>query len=243
MARFPIASRMSRPTVKSSSGPVRALDTTRATYNSLKKRFNVGKSNVIITPGYLRSEAVLGNQNSINFPILVNEGAQPRVTERRLGISDTFVITHLGVYIGKEIAAQAYPAAGLQLESFVNIYTFTAALEQSALRALLNGNMSVKVGSITYIEAVDLFRFRHVATAQSGMNQLAATPYGASALSGVENLADITPTIQFSGQEKNTVVVNLPQPVDMTAPGDDNNIAVFYATGFLCQNAAPYLNR
>ena len=75
------------------------------------------------------------------------------------------------------------------------------------------------------------------------MNQLAATPYGASAISGVENLADITPTIQFSGQEKNTVVVNLPQPVDMTAPGDDNNIAVFYATGFLCQNAAPYLNR
>jgi hypothetical protein len=234
---------MQRPTVKAASGPVRALDTTRATYNSLKKRFNVGKSNVIVTPGYLRSEAVLGNQNSINFPILVNEGAQPRVTERRLGISDTFVITHLGIYIAKELGADAYPAAGAQLESFVNIYTFTGAVEQSALKALFNGNLSVKVGSITYIEAVDLFRFRHVSTAQGGMDQLAATPYGASDLTGVQNLADITPTIQFSGQEKNTVVVNLPQPVDMSAAGEDKNVAIFYATGFLCQNAAPYLNR
>lgn len=242
MARFPqLASRMSRPTVKAASGPVRALDTTRATYNSLKKRFNVGKSNVIVTPGYLRSEQVLGNQNSVNFPILVNEGTAPRVTERRLGISDTFVITHLGIYIGKETGGP-YPQAGLQLESFVNIYTFTGSTEQEALRALFNGSLSVKVGSITYIEAIDLFRFRHVGTAQSGMNQLAATPYGASDLTGVQNLADITPTIQFSGQEKNTVVVNLPQPVDMTSP-DKPNVAVFYATGFLCQNAAPYLNR
>jgi hypothetical protein len=226
------------------SGQVKALDTYRATYNSLKKRFAVGKSNVIITPGYLRSEQVLGTQNQVSFPILVNEGTAPRSTERRLGISDTFVITDLGIRIGRLTGAAPQATPGpIQLESFVNNYVFTVVAEQAALHTFYNGALSVKVGSITYIEALDMLRFQQVGTAQRGLSVLAANPYSASEVKGLSDLADIVPTIQFSGQEKNIVQVTLPESAAMGAVAPAQNVAVFYARGFLCQNAAPLLNR
>jgi len=233
--------RMNRPQtgVKKSSGPVRALDPLRATYNSLKKRFDVGKSNVIVTPGYLRSEQVLGNQNQITFPILTNEGTAPRSTERRLSISDTFVITHLGFRIGFQ-AATATPGQ-TKLESFVNESVFGATAPQ--LNILYNGSVAIKVGSITYIEALDMLRFQLASIAQRGA--ILATG-GATTLTssihGLNDLAEIVPTVQFSGQEKNIVQISLPEPAAM-APATGDNVAVFYASGFLCQNAAPYLNR
>lgn len=238
---------MQRPAVGSParSGGVKPLDTYRATYNSLKKRFAVGKSNVIITPGYLRSEQVLGNQNQVTFPILVNEGTAPRSTERRLGISDTFVITDLGIRIGRLSGVAPLNTPGpIQLESFVNTYVFTGtATENAALNTFYNGALSIKVGSITYIEALDMLRFQYVGTAQRGLTVLAANPYAGSEQKGLSDLADIVPTIQFSGQEKNIVQVTLPEPANMGAASPAQNVAVFYARGFLCQNAAPLLNR
>jgi hypothetical protein len=226
------------------SGGVKALDPYRATYNSLKKRFGVGKSNVIITPGYLRSEQVLGNQNQVSFPILTNEGTAPRSTERRLGISDTFVITDLGIRIGTLSGAGNQTTPGpIQLESFVNPAVFTVAAQREALHTLYNGTLSVKVGSITYIEALDMLRFQYVGTAQRGLTVFTASTYGASQQYGLQDLADIVPTIQLSGQEKNTVQITLPEPANMAGTSPATNIAVFYARGFLCQNAAPQLNR
>lgn len=237
---FPSSGRMNRPSgIQKSSGPVRALDPLRATYNSLKKRFDVGKSNVIVTPGYLRSEQVLGNQNQITFPILTNEGTAPRSTERRLSISDTFVITNLGFRIGQQAATQT--AGQVKLESFVNASVFGASAAQ--LDILYNGSVAIKVGSITYIEALDMLRFQLSSIAQRGA--ILATGGATTANSefkGLADLAEIVPTIQFSGQEKNIVQISLPEPAAM-APATGDNICVFYASGFLCQNAAPYLNR
>lgn len=232
-----------RPATKGAA-TVKAVDTYRATYNSLKNRFGVGKSNVIITPGYLRSEQVLGTQNQVNFPILVNEGTAPRSTERRLGISDAFVITDLGIRIGRLTGAAPEATPGpIQLESFVNPAVFTVAGERAALNTFYNGALSVKVGSITYIEALDLLRFQYVGTAQRGMTLFTASTYGASEQRGLSDLADIVPTIMFSGQEKNVVQVTLPESAAMGALAPIANVAVFYARGFLCQNAAPMVNR
>lgn len=232
-----------RPATKGAA-TVKAVDTYRATYNSLKNRFGVGRSNVIITPGYLRSEQVLGTQNQVNFPILVNEGTAPRSTERRLGISDAFVITDLGIRIGRLTGAAPEATPGpIQLESFVNPAVFTVAGERAALNTFYNGALSVKVGSITYIEALDLLRFQHVGTAQRGMTLFTASTYGASEQHGLSDLADIVPTIMFSGQEKNVVQVTLPESAAMGAAAPIANVAVFYARGFLCQNAAPMVNR
>lgn len=233
---------MQRPATGSParSGGVKALDPYRATYNSLKKRFAVGKSNVIITPGYLRSEQVLGNQNQITFPILVNEGTAPRATERRLGISDTFVITDLGIRLG--FLKEGETQGSILLETFVNENVFPAATVP-ALNTLYNGILTIKVGSITYIEALDVLRFKLAPTQQ---RQSIFATGGAtntnSGIHGLEDLADIVPTIQFSGQEKNVVQVTLPEAANMSA-APDANIATFYAKGFLCQNAAPLLNR
>lgn len=221
-------------------GNVRAVDPYRATYNTLKNKFSVGRSNVIITPGYLRSEQVLATQNQVNFPILVNEGSAPRSTERRLGISDAFVITDLGIRIGRLSGASPEATPGpIQLESFVNPAIFNVAAERAALQTLYNGYLSVKVGSITYIEGLDVLRFQYVGTAQRGMTLFTASTYGASEQKGLEDLADIVPTIMFSGQEKNVVQITLPESAAMGAVAPITNVAVFYARGFLCQNAAP----
>jgi hypothetical protein len=224
----------------SRSGGVKALDPMRATYNSLKKRFNVGKSNVIITPGYLRSEQVLGSQNQITFPILTNEGQGQRSTERRLGISDTFVITDLGIRI--LFQADGKTPGSCLLETFVNENVFDP-LTVDALNTLYNGILTVKVGSITYIEALDVLRFKLAKTQQRDTLFAAGGAINAnSGIHGLEDLAEIVPTIQFSGQEKNIVQVTLPEAANMsTLLGQ--NVAVFYAKGFLCQNAAPLLNR
>lgn len=226
------------------SGNVRALDPYRATYNALKKKFGVGRSGVIITPGYLRSEQVLGSQNSVNFPILVNEGTAPRSTERRLSISDAFVITDLGIRIGRLTGAAPETTPGpIQLESFVNPAIFTVAGERAALNTMYNGSLSVKVGSITYIDALDLLRFQYVGQAQRGMTLFTASTYGASEQKGLSDLADIVPTIMFTGREKNIVQVTLPESANMTAVAPASNVAVFYARGFLCQNAAAMVDR
>jgi len=229
-----------RPTGAPTRGAVKAVDPLRATYNALKKRFNVGKSNVIVTPGYLRSEQVLGNQNQVTFPILVNEGTAPRVTERRLGISDTFVITHLGIRIAYQGAAAS--VGSVTLETFVNESVFLAA-NVGPLNTLYNGTLGVKVGSITYIEALDVLRFKSATIAQRGaVLATGGTATATSEVHGLADLAEIVPTIQFSGQEKNVVQVTLPEAANMAA-ATGSNVAVFYAAGFLCQNAAPYLNR
>ena len=233
---------MTRPASSGRTGNVKALDPARATYNSLKRRFNVGRSNVIITPGYLRSEQVLSTQNQITFPILVNEGSAPRSTERRLGISDTFVMTSLGIRIGRLTGAAPEATPGpIRLESFVNPKVWTVAAEVAALSTLFNGNMQVKVGSITYIEALDLLRFQSIGTAQRGLKVADGTDtYGASAIEGLQDLGDMVPTIQFSGIEKNVVQITLPEAAAMGAVAPATNVAVFYANGFLCQNAANF---
>lgn len=231
-------------TAGKSANNVRALDPYRATYNSLKKKFNVGKSSVIITPGYLRSEQVLSTVNQINFPILVNEGTAPRSTEKRLAISDAFVITDLGIRIGRLTGAAPEATPGpILLESFVNPAVFTVAAERAALQTMYNGSLSVKVGSITYIDALDLLRFQYVGTAQRGMTLFTASTYGASEQHGLSDLADIVPTIMFTGREKNIVQVNLPESAAMGAVAPITNVAVFYARGFLCQNAAGMVDR
>lgn len=216
----------------------------RATYNALKRKFNVGKSSVIITPGYLRSEQVLGTQNQVNFPILVNEGTAPRSTERRLGISDAFVITDIGFRIGRLTGAAPQATPGpILLESFVNPAVFTVAAEAAALQTMYNGFLSVKVGSITYIEALDLLRFVLVGQAQRGMTLFTASTYGQSEQHGLSDLSDIVPTITFGGLEKNTVQITLPESAAMGAVAPITNVSVFYAKGFLCQNAANMLNK
>ncbi|MCX7901198.1 MAG: hypothetical protein N2483_02690 [Burkholderiaceae bacterium] len=231
---------------RQAQGNVKALDPYRATYAALKKRYDVGRSNVIVTPGYLRSEVVLGASNAINFPILVNEGGStgaPRSTERRLAISDRFVITDLGIRIGRLSGTGPETTPGpMRLESFVNPAVFTVAAEQAALHTLYNGSLAVKVGSITYIEAIDMLRFIRADTAQRGLNVSATAPssYGMSYMHGLSDLADIVPTITFDGQQKNVVTVTLPEAANMAAAAPATNVAVFIAKGFLCQNAANY---
>lgn len=224
---------------------VQALDSFRATYRALKRKFAVGSSDCIVTPGYLRSEVVLGTQNSIGFNILVNEGGAARSTERRLAVSDAFVLTHIGVMIGRLTGAAPETTPGpIELETFVNGNVFTVAAEAAALRTMFNGFLTVKVGSITYIEALDVLRFKRAGEAQRG--QLIAAggaAYSASNFDGMQSLADIVPTIQLTGQSKNVVTISLPESAAMGAVAPITNVAAFYGIGFLVQNGANFKPR
>ena len=60
-------------------GKIQATDRARAVFNSIKKR-----PGVVVTQSYLRLEQTLGTTGSVNFEVLVNQGAQSP-TEKQIG--------------------------------------------------------------------------------------------------------------------------------------------------------------
>ena len=140
-------------------GKIQATDRARAVFNSIKKR-----PGVVVTQSFLRLEQTLGTTGSVNFEVLVNQGAQSP-TEKRLAITDSFSITSLAVCITKQASGGKVSAA--TLETFPNPLTFNGAGEAAALMSLYNGYLTARVNSTIYIDSLDIYRFYRVGVAQA----------------------------------------------------------------------------
>lgn len=217
---------------------VRATDRMRAILNSLRHR-----KGVIITQSYLRLEVLLGNTGALQFQILQNQQSQT-LNERRLAITDSFLITALCIAIYKQGAGQAISA--VKLRTYPNSNIFAGAGEADALQAIYNGFLTLRVNSTVYIDSLDIYRFYRVGTAQEGLN---TTVPGAGIISAYNGddyprgdypFYGITPSILVSGATKNEINLQLPDSVNMTAPAGQNNFAVCYMRGLLLQNAAQF---
>lgn len=213
---------------------IQATDRSRAIFNSLKKR-----QGVVTTQSYLRLEQVLGSQSSINFPVLVNDGAANK-NEKRLAITDAFTITSLAVAIYKQ-AAGGNISAGV-LDTFPNPLTYTGAGEAAALQAIYNGYLSMRINSVVFIDSLDVYRFYRAGTAQRGV-ETTTTPstYVASEYNrGDYPFYSLTPGIRLSGATKNELSLTLPEPAAMAGGGGTVNYCVLYLRGFLEQNGAQF---
>jgi hypothetical protein len=216
---------------------VMATTEDRAVYTAIKADL-AGNEKAIITPGYLRLDRVLGTQNRIEFPVLVNDGDQ-RNSEVRLRISDAFYVTGLSVFVTKQVIAE--PDGSGQPETWANGAVFTG-VDHPAIEAIMNtGRLRVEVDSVVYLQALDLLRFREVGTAQQGVSVLAGNAYRGSTWTTYNSFQSVTPVFRLNGGSSNVVSVLLGESVAATAPVvTDENVLTVVFHGWLAQNAGAF---
>lgn len=176
-----------------------APDREEAIYRKLKK---LAPDN-IITPSYIRMEALLSSGQSVyNFNIGQGVG-NPRITENRLNLNDAFQATHIGIFLlnadatlpGKE-ALQTFPSA-------TAFPTEASNVDPTDLECFYNGFLTVKVADVVYAESMATRKFRMVPTTQQDASNL-------SGEKGFDGLMPLTPQFTFQGQAKNTLQLTIP---------------------------------
>lgn len=208
----------------------------RAILNALKPR-----KGVITTQSYLRLEKLINTQSSVNFDVLSNQGAQT-ITEKRLSITDSFVITGLSFMFYTWNTTVANSQEKATLHTFPDANVFAGVGEAAAIQGFYNGYASVRVNSTVYLDSLDLYRFYRVGVAQQGI-ETTTTPstYLRSQWDGGDyGFYSLTPTIELSGATKNEISITLPSNITATPAANFNTYIVCYLRGFLRQNNAQF---
>jgi hypothetical protein len=224
----------------------------RSIYDAVKSDYDskFGKGATTITQSFLRLESgVLGTTGSISFAVRNNENASGatsvRVTETRLAPTDNFLATEVGFYIYKTASAGA-TGTKIALNTFPNSLVYTGSGEAANLQSLYNGKLGVKINGRQIVENWDLLRHYRVGNAQKGI-LTAASGTGNSWDSSTWDAASygffpLTPQIEFRGQSKNEVKIDLPESIALAGTSSDN-IAVLVFRGLLIQNGSSTVQR
>jgi len=202
---------------------------------------SAGLPNIIPTPGYLRSEVVLGAaQNQVTFEMAANQnnGQAISPTENRLKVNDAFYPTHYGVFFYTYTTATARTRLLAQLQSFGNDAVFGANAPE--VNGAYNGFMSLRVNDRVYFDSVDMLRFKYVTPAQEGLAVSTAASNNAYFESGwnTDVMPDLSdPLVRLNGQFSNKFTVNFPDSLDFTKVAANTVVAVMFTRGWLVQNA------
>jgi hypothetical protein len=227
----------------------------QAQYDSSRMPF-VGKDTTV-TQGYLRSEVLLTTQTAINFNFMAN---QPNVqgailaTESRLNISDSFVTTHIGLFLKK--IASATPTDAQQATALLYSYRNPATglfdgANDANLQALFNGRVTFSVNRREYLSRFSAKNFERVPATQQGAISAAVissvptiTTYPIArdewpnALYGYYGLY---PFVNFGGNDTVQIQNLLPAAVTMNETGE-SNYAVMILQGYYVQNGANFVS-
>ena len=202
----------------------------------------------IITPSYLRLEkSIEGSFTTVSFDVLANQG-NPTVTERRLAITDKFVVTSLGFFILKSTAtAASVPVStAAQLASAVpytypNADAFSLSGQATALQALYNSYLSLRVDTTVYVDSLSMMHFQRIGTSQqvtaaANQNGIGRDEWNSAAFGGVA----IEPTITLNGGSKIDLFINLPTSIALggSASHAYQTTACLFAYGYLKANAS-----
>lgn len=209
-----------------------ALDQKRAIYNALGRG-----QGIVNAPGYLRLESKLKATSVVEFKLLANQGTVT-ATERRLEITDTFIVTELGFFVFK--VAKDATTTLCKLRTFANPTIFAGSGEADNINALWEASFfQMTKNGIQSIPAMDMELFRSVGVAQEGLDVGVTLSYFADERrnSMIGFVETFTPIITFQGNDNVIMTVNLPESVNLAGSGSDN-YAVLYFRGFLRQNAS-----
>lgn len=225
--------------------PIASGGNLRNVFNGIKQDYAVkenqkGKAAPTITYSYLRSEVQLATTGSVAFPILTQDGT-PTVNERRLNITDDFVVTSLGLFIYKVTTAGTALGNAI-LYTFPNSLIFSGSSEAANLQSIYNGFINVTVNRNEIIPALDCQQFYEVQTAQQSVLTAATgtgNAYLANGYTKEGGFAEVIPTFKLSGSAVNQVNLNLPASVNMSGTSSTNYIALV-ARGFLIQGGASF---
>lgn len=234
---------MKRPTLRGAAQrfakKVSATDRTRATYN------DIAEPGKVSTQSFLRLESTaLGTQNQITFNVLRNDGTQ-NTTERRLALTDSFVVTDIGVFLLK--VASGSTNAKNRLQTFPNSVLFSGSGEADNLNNIYQGFINIKIDGRVYLDSLDVMRFYRAGEAQNGVglstydatnnanNKFVANQWD----NGSYGFFPLTPTIQLSGARKNEISIQCPESLNMIGTSS-TNYCVMILRGFLQQNQANF---
>lgn len=184
-----------------------------------------------MTQSYLRLEQpVTTTKAQYTFPILVNQG-NPTNTEWRLNLQDSFVISHVGVFLALPSGAAD---AAYRLQTYPDPLVFTTGA--AALGIIYAGNLNVSVNNNMLIPAWDIYR--HYVVNQTQASVAAVTPPPNAQLNqnngGEDAFYAMEPNIILVGSKNNVLTVTLPQAV---ATVDANTRLILLLRGILVQNS------
>lgn len=209
----------------------------RALYEAAAGKYGK-RGGVVITQSYLSLwSAALSTQGSISFAMGTNQTAAGATSigaqEKRLSLNDYFLATEIGFFTARQTTKA-------RLDTFPNSLIYSKSGEADNFQSIYNGSMNVKVNGKDILASWDMLRHYRVANAQKSVLTAASgtgNAWDASTWDSVNfGFAPLSPAIEFQGQGKNEITVNLPASVDLT-PTSGSNYAVIILRGLLIQNA------
>lgn len=217
-------------------------DSLKGALENVKRKY----PRAFITQSFLRFEKSIQSAgvNTVKFDILSNEG-QANSTERRLQITDRFIVTSWALFIqkaGTTTTATAAQRAIAALRTWPNPNIFTIAAEYANLRAVYNGYLRAIIDKDVVIDAFDTDRFLRVPDVQKGTLLYTTAPAGGTISEDGwydthQAFAKLTPLLILNGAGSNELTLNLPESVDLQGTSTQNFV-VLKVRGFLAQNAS-----
>ncbi len=187
-----------------------------------------------VSQSYLALEKTLGTQNDIIFNVLENAGS-PSVTERRLALSDEFIITHAALLVSKIAAASPTDAqrAVAKMYSWLNTSVFDGSNDAN-IQALFNAEFSLTVSDFNYLPAMSTRDFLRVPETQAGtftgVESDGTTDTTQAGDSRTNGLFGYYPTdlIKITGQDKIVPKITLPASVNMAEASETNTVHLLF---------------
>ena len=221
--------------------------------NAIRKRFR-NSSDVTITQGFLRSDAALGTQNTIKFPVLSTETSADSV-QSRLNISDAFVVTHAKVTVYKVTDANN-TIAGRQRAihyTYLNSTIFDGTNDANVNAIFSSGKFFINLNRNTLLSGLDVSKFERVPTTQQGTVSAAANDNGTPPATtyqtypiardgkdnGLYGYYPLFPMFNFGGNDTVDFNIQLPEAVNMDETGEVNYCSL-WLNGWLVQNGAQF---
>lgn len=226
----------------------------RSEYNRLVMAYKkLNKANVRFTQSTLVLTAALdGVKSSFLFPVLEND-PDKFLIEKRLNINDEFIVNSIGIYLLGNVTNNAVVAK----QEFYRYFT-TPLVELAPTFAvhqnLYNGQLSIAVNNIKFLEKWDTRKHQYTGVTQS-QNATAGQPFATfpSAEMQSAGMVACTPNVTLSGAKKNAIQLDLPNatplPIVSTTLAVGPALALvgisieriaFVAEGWLAQNAAVF---
>jgi len=207
-----------------------------------KKGFQGSRSQLV------SMQMISTTQSQVSFAILQTQPNNAGLVygfEKRLNISDAFVVLSIGLFLGRTTttSTNANPtnaqAAITRLHTFPNSTVFGGAGEAANLEAIYNSSLNIKVGQVNWFPSIHTRKFYRVGQAQQGAGPAVVTP--ASEWDGSDyGMLQLVPTITLNGNGNNEFTVTLPDSVNTAVPGTTaaSNSLVLVLDGIILPNAA-----
>lgn len=178
------------------------------------------------TQSFLRLELALSTSiTRYQFQILNQTAGSQFNTEQRLNLQDSFVISSMGIFLGKPSSSTD---TTFELQTYANTVTFTNA---AAMNAIYNGTLQIAVNNDVIVPAWDAQR--HFYRPQTQLTAAANSPLDQKRLAE-DGFYAVEPNVTAIGSKNTVITLNLPAALSAV---DANSRVIVYLRGVLAQNS------